>query len=430
MKEELGKHIDNLFKKRLEDAGHQLDYNEADWDALEQMLDRGKKRRGVVFWLPMLSGVAALLLLVFGWWFFKPATVVNTKDNKQQAAVRPAQPIKGHPGTSGGAIQQPNTIGRDTTPPHPVNNIAAGKQADKNKSFFTLSADGAGRNAAGKTISTTKGTINNVAVAPTQSVQQPVTNIAQVPVPDPVKTDAANATAGTNTIAVNTEPNATVPATTEATPAAEKPVKKKVKAFSPARPQYALTVLASSDLNGVSSFNEGKVGSNFGALVSVGIKKWTITSGAVYSIKPYMTAFSNYTTSYQFKQDPQSVTADCRMLDIPINVGYQVYKGGKNKFSLGTGLSSYFMLHENYKYNYSPATSGPANYIVKSPKNYLLSNLNLNATFEHQLNSKFSVSVQPYMKVPLKAVGYSQVNLQSAGVAVGFNWNINSFTKP
>jgi hypothetical protein len=46
-------------------------------------------------------------------------------------------------------------------------------------------------------------------------------------VPDPVKTDAANATAGTNTIAVNTEPNATVPATTEATPAAEKPVKKK-----------------------------------------------------------------------------------------------------------------------------------------------------------------------------------------------------------
>jgi hypothetical protein len=46
-----------------------------------------------------------------------------------------------------------------------------------------------------------------------------------------------------------------------------------VKAFSPARPQYALTVLASSDLNGVSSFNEGKVGSNFGALVSVGIKK-------------------------------------------------------------------------------------------------------------------------------------------------------------
>jgi hypothetical protein len=51
MKEELGKHIDNLFKKRLEDAGQQLDYNEADWDALEQMLDKGKKRRGVVFWL-------------------------------------------------------------------------------------------------------------------------------------------------------------------------------------------------------------------------------------------------------------------------------------------------------------------------------------------------------------------------------------------
>jgi hypothetical protein len=34
------------------------------------------------------------------------------------------------------------------------------------------------------------------------------------------------------------------------------------------------------------------------------------------------------------------------------------------------------------------------------------------------------------MKLPLKPVGYSQVNLHTAGVAVGFNWNINSFTKP
>jgi hypothetical protein len=85
----------------------------------------------------ILSGVAALLLLVFGWWFFKPAAVV-TKDDKQQAAVRPAQPIKGHPGTSGGAIQQPNTIGRDTTPPDPVNNIAKGKQVDKKQSVYLI----------------------------------------------------------------------------------------------------------------------------------------------------------------------------------------------------------------------------------------------------------------------------------------------------
>jgi hypothetical protein len=80
------------------------------------------------------------------------------------------------------------------------------------------------------------------------------------------------------------------------------------------------------------------------------------------------------------------------MLDIPLNIGYQVYQQGKNKFSLGTGLSSYFMLHENYKYTYSSAyAKRPASYTVANPKNYLFSNLNLNATFEHRVNSKFSL---------------------------------------
>jgi hypothetical protein len=63
--------IDNIFKKRLDDPANNLAYNEDDWDALEQMLDKGKKRPIIVYWLPIISGIAALLLLFIGWWFFK-----------------------------------------------------------------------------------------------------------------------------------------------------------------------------------------------------------------------------------------------------------------------------------------------------------------------------------------------------------------------
>jgi hypothetical protein len=183
-------------------------------------------------------------------------------------------------------------------------------------------------------------------------------------------------------------------------------------------------------LNGVNSFgSQSEVGSNFGVQLSVGIKKFTISTGAIYSIKPYTTGFENYTSSYDFKQNPISVTADCRMIDVPINIGYQVYKKQRNKISVGTGLSSYFMLYENYKYTYSAANAGPASYQVKNSKNYLLSIANINVNFERQLNTKLSLSVQPYMKIPLAAVGYSQVSLQSAGIAVGFNYNFNSFSK-
>ncbi|RWY55682.1 RodZ family helix-turn-helix domain-containing protein [Mucilaginibacter gilvus] len=416
--------IDKLFKKRLEDPANNLAYNEDDWDALEQMLDKGKKRPVIAYWLPLLSGIAALILLFLGWWLFKP----------QQVTVKPAQQVAVKP--------VPQNINSDTSGKNkpqvavnvPTNNIAVNAPtADKNQgnsySPKRKPADVKGATATpntGATILAANGIItpqqNNTVVTPVQKDTVPPAKANMIAMqkdtapPARIGADANS----TQAVAAQVEP-------------AKAPEKVKVRAsyFGANRPRYALSVIASSDINGVNSFQQSKVGSNFGAMFSVSIKKWTITTGATYSVKPYATTFANYTTAYQFKQDPTNVTADCRMLDIPLNIGYQVYQKGKNKFSLGTGLSSYFMLHENYKYTYSSTyPAGPANYVVANPQNYLFSNLNLNATFEHRVNSKFSLSLQPYLKLPLKPVGYSQVNLHTAGVAVGFNWNINSFTKP
>jgi hypothetical protein len=97
---------------------------------------------------------------------------------------------------------------------------------------------------------------------------------------------------------------------------------------------------------------------------------------------------------------------------------------------VGTGLSSYIMLRENYTYQYAvPTTRGPRNYSVTSPGKYFFGVLNLQATYQRQVNSKFGVSLQPYLKLPLGDVGASKVRLQSAGVALGVNWNINPLTK-
>jgi hypothetical protein len=416
--------IDNIFKKRLDDPANSLAYNEDDWDALEQMLDKGKKRPIIAYWLPIISGIAALLLLFIGWWFFKA----------DQATVKPSQQVV--------VKKAPKNLNSDTNGTNkpqipvtvPANNIAVSPTTgDKKQGDNYLPKR---KSAASKeTVATENAGATILAANGINTAQQ--NNTVIVPVrKDTVPPARANIMA----MQKDTTSPAKIGAATDAGQTAvaqvqpvKAPAKVKVKAgsFGANHPQYALSVIASSDINGVNSFQQSKVGSNFGAMFSVSIKKWTITTGATYSIKPYATAFANYTTGYQFKQDPTNVIADCRMLDIPLNIGYQVYQKGKNKFSLGTGLSSYFMLHENYKYTYSSAyPNGPANYTVANPQNYLFSNLNLNATFEHRVNSKFSLSVQPYMKLPLKPVGYSQVNLHTAGVAVGFNWNINSFTKP
>jgi len=198
------------------------------------------------------------------------------------------------------------------------------------------------------------------------------------------------------------------------------------------RAVFALSAIASSDMNGTSPLSSGRLGGNFGALFSVSSGKWTFSTGGMYSIKPYQESFANYHTAYVFQNNPTSVGANCRMIDIPLNVNYQVYKQGVNKFTVGTGFSSYIILREDYTFNYASSyyVQGPAGYSVVNRNRNIMSILNLDATYERRINSKFGVVLQPYMKLPLSNVGASQVKLQSTGVAVGLNWYLNSFKKP
>src|SRR5688572_16069721 len=85
--------IDKIFSQRLGDAVDETAYREDDWKALEQLLDKGKKRRALVYWIPVLSGVAAILLIMLGWWLFKPQATHNNQ-MPQKLIVKAGQPNK------------------------------------------------------------------------------------------------------------------------------------------------------------------------------------------------------------------------------------------------------------------------------------------------------------------------------------------------
>ncbi|WP_426588869.1 hypothetical protein [Mucilaginibacter sp. R-33] len=425
--------LDNIFKKRLEDPANHRSFNEDDWDALEQMLDKGKKRRGIVYWLPIASGIAAMLLLFLGWWFFKPNVKDDNTTGQQQVKVKPTVP-KTIPGTNGGVTQKPQTDTLLTTRPAGNSSIAAnsntGNYAHTGQISLTPSVAGSHRNVPGANKKGINGRDTIMLRDPAlMAGADPAGNngtISNLLANRALSLDIESSPLSVPDFKTNIERQPIQAPTTKSN-------KKITKQSFGYRPQWAITALASSDVNGTSSF-QGKVGSNYGLLLSFGAtKKLTITSGVVYSSKPYSTSFANYNTTYNFKHDPIDVTADCKMLDIPVNIAYQVYGNFRNKLSVGTGLSSYLMLHEKYTYNYGDGANSaawPQTYTVPNSKGYLLSIININATYEHKINSKFGVSVQPYMKVPISGVGYSDIKLQSTGVAVGVTYNINSFRKP
>jgi len=409
------KELDNLFKQGLEEPGNYAGYREDDWDALEAMLDKEKKR-SIVFWLPLLSGVAALLVLALGWLFVKPA--IDKNNHPQIAHVVKQHTIdagkttlitkktelahvdQGNPGKSDRLMQQQAVLTKKLRLPA---NDKIGKGGGNNKASFTVSAVEAGRSTG---LSNDSGTFDKQSEV-LAAVDNKVFPDGELS--NPVAFNALN-------IKPLTPPKA------ESKPA------KKLSGF---HPQYALTVLASSNLNGVGSFADSKVGTTGGFLFSVGLtKKFTISTGAAYAKTPYSTEFYNYHTTYPFKTNPETVTADCRVLDIPLNIDYNVVQKGRNSFSVGTGLSSYLMLSEKYHYNYAnPNPYWLTDVSVENKNRHFLGVLNLDATYQRQVNSKLSLAVQPYLKLPLTDIGNGQVKLQSTGVAVGISWNINTLKR-
>ena len=109
MNKEKDEDLDKIFRKGLEDPVNEAAYREADWDAMEQMLDQRKKRSAIIRLLPVLGSVAALILIFLGYLFLKPNATKPTK-NEQMSAVHRSDTssiantdgqLKNNTGTSG-----------------------------------------------------------------------------------------------------------------------------------------------------------------------------------------------------------------------------------------------------------------------------------------------------------------------------------------
>ncbi len=451
------KNLDQFFKQGLEDPVDKAVFRDADWAALEQLL--GNKRTGIIFWLPYLSSAAAILIVAFGWWMLRPQATSHAQKPQQQVAVthvQKAQQSAAEGQTQLATVHQAQQVAAANENGKNNINSAAVKPAATSKPGKELSiqpqhqttgpayiAANTGINKRrvkgllpGETVNTEqKGSaeISQAGIAKTKpDSYQDNTRDNEILAAVSEKPDITPNTAGSPVLAsINILPETTTGSSVDPNTKAGKTTLKKTG--TPYRPQYALSILASQELNGVGSLQQASGGIDAGLLFSAGlVKKFTITTGLHYSLKPYTLPFSEYHTTYKFKNAPQTVSADCRILDIPINIDYQVYNKSRNKITVGTGLSSYIMMHESYTYDYgsSDVLYGPSYYAVKTQGKYYFSIMNLEASYQRQVSSKFGISLQPYLKIPLSNIGYSQIKVETFGVAAGLNWNINSLTKP
>ena len=426
--------LDQLFKDGLSGSEDHIAFREEDWTSMEQLLDNKPGKKTVLLRrIYYISGIAAILLLAIGLFFF-------IKNNGQDNVTQNKLVIKNRTQTKGNNDQTVKPFKDSISKPPAVNESLGSNSANnqQNKLDQQVPANRNGRYFPGgvnqtiappfiaktpvinnptKDSSINNGSNNNnntvdVNKTVTPPVNQPQNNIATITPPD---------TAGTKTV----EPVQQV-----------KTDRGSLKPIFRRGPRFTLSILAAPDINAVNSFSRNQVGTNLGFQLGIRLsKKFTISTGAAYAIKPYSASGSQYDSpnwvGKSLNDLPTNVAANCKVLDIPVNLNYQFYSKGKNSFSLGSGLSSYIMLRENYHFDFNDGSGRPSYDVQIDNKNrHILGVLNLNATYERKINSKFSTIIQPYMKLPLTGIGNGRVDLKSTGVALGVSWNINSVLKP
>nr|WP_295932661.1 hypothetical protein [uncultured Dyadobacter sp.] len=189
------------------------------------------------------------------------------------------------------------------------------------------------------------------------------------------------------------------------------------------RPLWAVRFGYSPDLSTVGLKDFSKPGTSVSLLVEYSVlPRLFLQSGVVWSRKDYSAAAEAYQLPKHKYYPPlalSGIDGVCKVLEIPLNVRYDVASGERSRWFATGGFSSYHMNREDYKYYYINPNDPNAQKVTGwNGKTgwYLLSHANVSAGYEYRISRKLSLLAEPSIRMPLKRVGYGKVNLITTGL--------------
>ncbi|MGV3503149.1 MAG: hypothetical protein ACO1O1_05540 [Adhaeribacter sp.] len=208
-------------------------------------------------------------------------------------------------------------------------------------------------------------------------------------------------------------------------PAADSSAVEKVK--RPLASRFSLRLLAAPDLSAVGLRKPEGVGSSAGLELRYQLRpRWYLTAGLLKSHKKYGARPEDYGNhDYWYNRHlPDDIDAVCEVLDLPLQIGYQVVRGEKSAFTIHTGLSSYWMLSEDYHYIYTTGTPYTRTWSVRGQNRHLFSVYNLSGYYARRLTPALEAGIEPFVKLPLAGVGGGKIKLSSAGVYLSLGYRL------
>lgn len=123
---------------------------------------------------------------------------------------------------------------------------------------------------------------------------------------------------------------------------------------------------------------------------------------------------------------PNQIIGECIILDIPLNVRFNVLQFSKSRIFATAGVSSYIMLNERYDFKYENSYQQGLNYSYDGNTGtaYLMSNAGLSIGIEVDIHPNWSLRAEPQIKLPLRNVGVSNVRLYSLGSFISLSYKL------
>lgn len=186
--------------------------------------------------------------------------------------------------------------------------------------------------------------------------------------------------------------------------------------------KFALNLGFSPDYSKVVASEFGPLGYNLQVILDYKIsQKWALRAGVIKSLKLYDAYPEDYAWPVKWGKPSsplREVEATCDMLDIPISLSYQILKKGSNQLYTTLGITNYKMINEKYEYFYENDADPNLKWRKWEGSSGFFGAgvVNMSLGIERKLTNFLSVQLEPFVKIPIKNVGFGDVKLLTTGL--------------
>lgn len=397
---------DEFFRQALNSAPD-LSPSEKDWKDMERLLKAKPGQKPVLARLYWPAGIAAALLIFFSLWLSEDKQTPADQLAKSKVPAKKTETNRTETDKKNDDLIMPE-----------VNEKRKALQAEagSSKKSKNLTLD------------------NNPIVNTNDLLLQKQSALSSA---EPKQSLAVNSTDnhGANTaneITLNTDPqNSAAQLKQNENRSSDSITAEKKPAVQTPNGKWALSIAFSPDMNSVKEFSKSSLGMSIGMGLSYKItKSVSASTGLYYSQKQY----TSDKTSYKVTEKPfatwtsysKQIDADCRVIDIPVNLNMVMMSNKNVSILASAGISSYIMLSETYNFIYN---SGHREYTLRNENQHVLSVVNLSVGLEKPINQQSSIVIQPYAKLPLTGIGQGKTDLKSFGIGFQLNYSLKKKNK-